>query len=73
MTGLFPHQIATRAIGGTVSVTTVRDPADGATRFAVAYDSRGEQWLSRHRFHDISQADAGALTLADFLGAEVRE
>jgi hypothetical protein len=69
---LAAHQIATKAIGGTVSVTVIRDPADGTPRYAVSYESRAEQWLSRHRFHDVSQADAGALTLADFLGAEVR-
>jgi hypothetical protein len=69
---LTSHQIATRALGGTVHVTIIRDPADGAARYAVAYGSRGNQWLSRHRFPDVAQADAGALTLADFLGAEVR-
>ena len=65
------HQIATKAIGGSVSVTTIRDPADGEERYAVSYQSSGAEWLSRHRFHDVTQADAGALTLADFLGAEV--
>lgn len=72
MTDLFAHQIATRAIGATVSVTTIRDPADGTVRYAVCYDSRGDQWLSRHRYPEVAQAEAGALTLADFLGAEVR-
>ena len=67
-----PHQIITRAIGGTVSVAVVRDPADGAARYAVSYESNASQWLSRHRFHDVAQADAGALTLAEFLGAEMR-
>ena len=67
-----PHQTITRVLGGTVGVTVIRDPADGAAKYAVSYESRGEQWLSRHRFHDVAQADAGALTLADFLGAEVR-
>jgi hypothetical protein len=67
------HQIATRAIGGTVSVITVRDPADGSARYAVAYKNRGgrQPWLSKHRFPDVAQADAGALRLADFLGCEV--
>jgi hypothetical protein len=69
---LAAHQIATRAIGGTVSITVIRDPADGAARYAVSYESSASQWLSRHRFHDIAQADASALTLADFLGCEVR-
>lgn len=69
---LAAHQIATRTIGGTVSVTIIRDPADGTARYAVSYESRGDQWLSRHRFPDVAQADAGAVTLADFLGAEVR-
>lgn len=66
------HQIATRAVGGVVSVTMVRDPAEGAARYAVSYESRGAQWLSRLRFHDVALADAGALTLADFFGCEVR-
>ena len=66
------HQIATRAIGGTVSVTLVRDPADGSVRHCVAYTSRADQWLSRHRFQDVAQAEAGAITLADFLGADYR-
>jgi hypothetical protein len=69
---LAAHQIATRAIGGTVSVTIIRDPADGSAGYAVTYGSRGDQWQSRHRFSDVAQADAGALTLADFLGCEVR-
>lgn len=69
---LMPHQIVTRAIGATVSVTIIRDPADGGARYAVSYASRGDQWLSRHRFPDVAQADAGAMTLADFLGAEVK-
>jgi hypothetical protein len=67
-----PHQIITRAIGGTVSVTIIRDTGDGSLSFAVLYESRGDQWLSRHRFPDADQADAGAIVLADFLGAEVR-
>jgi hypothetical protein len=68
------HQIATRAIGGGVRISLVRDPADGSTRYAVAYTfgSAGTRWLCRHHFLEISQAEAGALTLADFLGAEYR-
>jgi hypothetical protein len=69
---LLAHQIATRAIGGTVSVTVVRDPADGLARYAVAYESRSDRWLSRHRFQDIAQAEAGGLALSDFLGCEYR-
>ncbi|MBR1277470.1 hypothetical protein [Bradyrhizobium sp. AUGA SZCCT0283] len=74
MTDLFAHQIVTRAIGGTVSITILREPADGSARYAVTYENRGgaQRWLSKHRFPDVAQADAGALTLADFLGAEVR-
>lgn len=66
------HEIATRAIGGTASVVVLRDIAEGGNHFLVSYESRATQWLSRHRFQDVAQADAGALTLADFLGAEVR-
>jgi hypothetical protein len=65
-----PHQIATRAIGGVVSIAIVRDPADGSIRHCVAYQSAAAQWLSRHRFQDVGQAEAGAITLSDFLGAE---
>ena len=72
LTEVFAHQIATRAIGGTVAVTIIRDPAEGSARYAVSYESRGEQWISWHRFPDVAQADAGALVLADFLGCEVR-
>jgi hypothetical protein len=48
------------------------DPADGTARYAVSYQSGRTEWLSRHRFPDVDQADAGALVLGDFLGAEVR-
>ena len=65
---LLAHQIATRAIGGTVSVTIIRDPADGTPRYAVSYESRSEHWLSRHRFQDVSQADAGAVDSRRFPG-----
>lgn len=68
---LSAHQIATRAIGGTVSVVIIRDPADGSARHAVSYEGGVTRWLSRHRFPDATQADAGALTLADFLGVEL--
>jgi len=67
-----PHQVITRALGGTVSIAIVRDPADGSIRHCVTYQSRAAQWLSMHRFQDVSQAEAGAITLADFLGAEYR-
>ena len=67
-----PHQVITRALGGTVSIAIVRDPADGFIRHCVAYQSHGAHWLSRHRFPDVGQAEAGAITLADFLGAEYR-
>ena len=66
-----PHQIITRAIGATVSVVVIRDPSDGTARHAVSYESGATHWLSRHRFPDVVQAEAGALTLADFLGAEM--
>ena len=66
------HQIATRAVGGTVAVTSTRDPSAGAVQFAVIYESHGTRWQSCHRFEDVGQADAGALVLGEFLGAEVR-
>jgi hypothetical protein len=62
---MLAHQIATRAIGGTVSITIIRDPADGSARYAVSYESRGGRWLSRHRFQDITQAEAGGLSSYD--------
>lgn len=69
---LFAHQIATRVAGGTVHVVTLRDPADGSQRHAVAYDSFGERWLSDLRFADESTADAAAAVLGEFIGAEKR-
>jgi hypothetical protein len=68
-----PHQLITRAIGAKIKVMAIRDPADGITTHGVSYESAGTRWISRHRFHDVTQADAAALTLADFLGAEVRQ
>jgi hypothetical protein len=67
-----PHQAITRAIGGEVSITIIRDPADGSIRHCVSYQSRASQWLSRHRFQDVGQAEAGGITLAEFLGADYR-
>lgn len=52
------HEVATRSIGGPCQ----RPPS--ATWAA--------HWRSRRRFHDVVQANARALTLADFLGVEVR-
>lgn len=66
------HQIATRAIGGTVSTAIIRDPTDGSARFSVIYQSRASFWQSRHRFHAEDQAQAAAITLGEFLGAEFR-
>jgi hypothetical protein len=66
------HEIATKMIGGMVYVATVRDFSDGSSKFAVAYQSRASRWMSRRRWPDASQAEAGALVLADFLGAEYR-
>ena len=65
-------ELASAAIGATVHVGAVHDPADGSTRFAVAYESKATRWSSRHRFPEVGQAEAGAVTLADYLGAEVR-
>jgi hypothetical protein len=66
------HQNITRTIGGSTSVVVIRDASDGAAKYSAAYESRGARWLSRHRFPEIAQAEAGALVLADFLGAEFR-
>lgn len=66
------HQIATRAVGGSVSVAIIRDPADGTSKFVVAYESSAWRWMSRDRFPDVCQAEAGALVLSDFLGCEYR-
>jgi hypothetical protein len=70
MTDLMP--IISRAVGAQVYVTNVRDFTDGTIKYAIAYESRGDRWLSKHRFHEPAQAEAGALTLADWLGCEVR-
>ena len=74
MTDILADQIATKALGGTVGITLLRDPADGSIRYAVAYSfgSSGTKWVSRHRFQTIEQVEAGCLALADFLGAEYR-
>jgi hypothetical protein len=74
MAELMAHQIATRAFGGEVFVTQIRDASGGPTTYAVAYrfGSAGTKWLSRHRWQDIGQCEAGAMTLSDFLGAEMR-
>jgi hypothetical protein len=66
------HEIATRAIGGIVYVVVIKDFSDGSSKFSVAYQSKASRWLSRHRFPDIIQAEAGVVCLADYLGAEVR-
>ena len=66
------HEIATRAIGGTVSVALIRDHSDGSARFSIIYQSRAAFWPGRHRFQEEGQAQAAALTLAEFLGAEFR-
>jgi hypothetical protein len=64
-----PHQIATKAIGGNVYVAALRDPADGTTRFAPAYTFKGgAPWVSRHRFQEMMQAEAGCLALVEFVG-----
>ncbi|MBR1154179.1 hypothetical protein [Bradyrhizobium sp. JYMT SZCCT0428] len=71
---LMTHQKITRAIGGTVYVTIVRDPANGELKYVVSYANRGglQPWLSKHHFPDIAQAEAGCLALSDFLGARYR-
>jgi len=68
-----PHQIITGVLGAEVHVAVLRDTSDGSIKHAVAYESGSTRWLSRHRFQDHEQAQAGALTLADFLGAEFRQ
>ncbi|MGY3494173.1 hypothetical protein [Bradyrhizobium sp. USDA 4502] len=63
-------QKATRAIGGTVSIGLVRNPADGGARWAVLYTSKATHWQSP-QFDEVSQAEAAALVLATFLGARL--
>ena len=71
MTDIRASQIAAKTAGGAVHVVEIRDQ-EGA-KYGVAYESKAPgRWLSRHRFQNVEQADAGALTLADFLGIEVR-
>lgn len=65
-------EIATKTVGGVVSVASVRDIVDGGTTYSVSYTSRASYWLSRHRFDEADRAEAAAHILADFLGAEVR-
>ena len=72
---MMAHQIATKAAGGEVYISTLRDPTDGNLSYVVGYsfgDHGPPKWLSRHRFQSVDQAEAGAITLADFLSAEYR-
>jgi hypothetical protein len=64
--------IATQVIGGTVGIAVIRDPADGSSKFTVYYQSRATYWQSKHRFQELEHAQAGALALSDFIGAELR-
>ena len=72
MTADMPHQIATRAIGATVFITSIRDPADGTAKYAVTYKSGVVRWLSERRFSDPAQAEAAGRVLSEFLGASYR-
>lgn len=72
MTDNMPHQIISRALNATVFVSVIRDPGEGTSEYSVAYESGAVRWLSRHRFQTVEQAEAGCLTLSDFLGAEYR-
>ncbi|MGY4476350.1 hypothetical protein [Bradyrhizobium sp. USDA 3364] len=65
------QQTISRAVGGSVAIASIRDPADGTVKFTVTYSSRATYWQSRHRFTEVEHAQAGALALSDFLGAEV--
>lgn len=65
------QQIISRAVGGSVTVASIRDPADGSLKFTVCYSNRATYWQSRP-FTEIEHAQAGVLALAEFLGAEVR-
>jgi hypothetical protein len=59
-------------LGGTVSVTINLDPADSTVRYAMSDEGAAMRLLSRGGFAEIGQAEADAVTLADFLGAEAR-
>ena len=72
MSNLFADQIAARALRGTVSICLVRDPRDGTFKHGVRYQHAGEDWISRCQFIDVDMANAAALTLSDYLGAEYR-
>lgn len=59
----------------------VRRTADGGARLRKLvlpsrcrrlYRVGVDKWFSRYRFHSIEQAEAGALALSDFLGADYR-
>ena len=67
--GILAHQIATRVVGGSVSVVLIRDPSDGAVRHGVRYISGVLEWTSRHCFQELEHAAAGADVLSDFLGS----
>lgn len=65
-------EICTKVVGEVVGIALTRDPADGTIRYTVCYQSRATYWQSRHRFQEVEHAQAGALALADFIGAELR-
>jgi hypothetical protein len=67
--GLLPHQILTRVVGGSVSVILVRDPSDGTVRHGVRYASGVLEWTSRHCFQEPEHAAAATDVLSDFLGS----
>ena len=67
-----PHQIISKTIVTKIFVVVIRDPADGSSRHAVAYEAGITRWVSRHRFPDVERAESAAVVLADWLGAEYR-
>lgn len=70
-----PHQVATRHLGGTVSVAERRDLTEPDRFFVVTYRDRAGQWQSG-KVEGINEANAAGIVLAEFLGcnfADVRE
>lgn len=63
-----------RRLGGTVTICSGRDRVDGSAYFTVRHVSRGGDVAFESRpIPDEDRAIQAATTLAEFVGAEVRQ
>lgn len=63
----WPHQLATKRLGGVVSVAICRDRLEPGTRYTVVYSDRAGVWQSP-AMDDEGGANTAAMVLAEFLG-----